>query len=426
MGVLRGGKADETAFFLNGNENRWTLHTGHRHRDVLSLSAYAFGEEMVSDRGYFSGSGQLTRDGRAGQRLLISTLSHNLVVVDGESQSDRDCGTNLELFGVAPGIEVAQASGVNVYPQCGTYRRTVALIQAPDGQAYAVDLFRVKGGRTHHYSFLCNGSLMPGQMKTEPADLPPAWTAWLSGAKAFRPEAPSTFTWRFGQASVDLRLLNARDTLARVIVADAPGWRRGSPASELEKPPIGQILAENSAGNPGEGAATQYAAIIVPYQADRSPVLGARLLVNDLRSGVVAVEVKLAGRTDYVISTPDQEERQYGPVAAAGEFAFASVDDRGRATQGYLLNGTQLACGDLKVSLPAPHLTLKVRSVDGGTFHLSDPLPPGRAVPGSYLLAGTDPRTGFEIASAGVDSITVRDYPAMACDQITLLNSRWV
>jgi len=426
VGVLRGGEAGRTAVYLNGNENRWTVHTGHRHRDILSLSAYAFGEELVSDRGYFSGSGQLTREGLPGQRWLVSTLSHNLVVVDSENQSDRDCGSNLELFGIAPGIEVAQASGVKAYPQCETYRRTVALARTPDGQVYAVDFFRVKGGQTHHYSFVCEGSLTPGQMKTEPVDLPPAWGGWLSHAKAFLPGAPYTFTWRSGRVGLDLTLLNIGDTVKRVIVADAPGWRRGSPASELERPPLGQILVENRAGDAGGEASTQYAAILAPYRSERSPVLGARLLVNDLRSGVVAVEVRLAGRTDYFISTPDQEERQYGPVNAAGEFAFLSVDDAGRATQGYLLNGTRLACGDVRIALPEPHTTLRVRSAEGNTFYLADPLPPGQAVSGSYLLAGASPRTGFEVESAEEGSITVRDYPAIACEDITLLNSRWM
>ncbi len=429
VGVLRGGKPDATALYFNGNENRWTVHTGHRHRDILSLSAYAFGEEMVPDRGYFSGSGQLTREGRPGQRWLVSTLSHNLVVVDSENQSDHDCGSNLELFGVAPGIEVVQASGVQAYPQCETYRRTSALVQAPEGQIYVVDFFRVKGGQTHHYSFHCNGSLTqvtPTPGGAEPVDLAPAWSAWLSNPRAFTPEAPHTFTWGFRDIRLDLTVLNTRDSVGRIILADAPGWRRGSPASELEKPPVQQVLVENLATDPGQATATQYAAVFAPYRSDRSPVLGARLLASDPQSGVLAVEVKLAGRTDYILSTPDQQSRTFGPCTASGSFAFASVDDAGRATQAYLLDGTGLACGDLKVTLPEPHTPLRVRSVADRTFHLADPLPPGRAVDGSYLLAGASPQTGFEIESAGAESISVRDYPAIACDRITLLHSRWV
>jgi hypothetical protein len=165
---------------------------------------------------------------------------------------------------------------------------------------------------------------------------------------------------------------------------------------------------------------------LTPYKSDRSPVLGARLLASDPASGVLAVEVKLAGRTDYLLSAPDPQSRTFGPCTASGAFAFASVDAGGRATQAYLLDGTGLACGDLKIDLPAPHTTLRVRSVEGQTFHLADPLPAGRATAGSYLLAGASPRTGFEVESTGEASIRVRDYPAIPCDAVTLLNARWV
>ncbi|HLA41780.1 MAG TPA: hypothetical protein VJ417_17385, partial [Candidatus Glassbacteria bacterium] len=211
----------------------------------------------------------------------------------------------------------------------------------------------------------------------------------------------------------------------RIVLADAPGWRIGSPA-ELEKPPVRQILAENRAGDADAALASQYAALIVPYGAEGSPVVAARLLENDPDTGALAVEVKLAGRTDYIISTLDCQQRQYGPVATAGQFAFVSVDDRGRAVQAYLLNGTHLECGDLRIALPQPNTILKVRSVAGRTFHLAEPLPPLLAVRGSYLLAGQPLRTGFEVESAAVDTIAVRDYPAISCDEVTVLNSRWL
>lgn len=429
VGVLRGGReANDTALYFNGNEHQWTLRTGHRQQDVLSLSTYAYGEELASDRGYFSGSGQRLPDGRSGQSWTRSTLSHNLVVVDEEDQNSRACGSNLELFGVAPGIEVVQASGVNVYPQCEEYRRTSALVQAPGGQSYIVDLFRVRGGRIHQYSFHCNGSpvrIQPAQPALQPVDISEAWDRWMDNPQAVTPEAPCTFTWRFRDVNLDLILLNTRDSLDRIVVADAPGWRVGTP-EELEKPPIRQILAEHRAAASGEALATRYAAVMVPYKTAGSPVIAARLLENDLDSGALAVEVKLAGRTDYMISTLDQEQRQYGPVSVAGQFAFVSVDDQGCAVQGYLLNGTSLECGDLQISLPEPHTTLEVRSVADRTFHLAGPLPDPPPATGSYLLAGEAPRTGFEIASAAGDAITVRDYPAIACDEVTVLNARWL
>ncbi len=426
VGVLRGGRdANDTALYLNGNENRWTNKTGHRHVDILSISYYAFGEELATDRGYFSGSGQLLRDGRSGQRWVRDTLSHNLVVVDEKSQANRDCGSNLELFGVAPGIEMIQASGVKAYPQCEEYRRTCALIETPAKQTYVVDFFRVKGGEIHQYNFHCNGSLVdlaPAQPTPQPVEMAATWSKWLSNTQAVTPEVAYTFTWRSDDVSLDLMLLNTQDTVERIIIADAPGWRRASSA-DLKKPPIQQILAENRASSPDATLGTQYAAVMVPYTTAESPVIGARLLVNDRDTGAMAIEVKLSGRTDYVISSMDQEQRSYGPVTATGQFAFVSVDAQGRTVQAYLLNGSGLECGEMRLDLARPNTVLKVRSTADRTFHLAEPLPPTLAASGSYLLAGEAPRTGFEIESTTADSITVRDYPVIACDEVTILHS---
>ena len=440
VGVLRGrGEQNDTALYFDGNENQRTLHTVHRHRDVLSISAYAFGRELLSDRGYFSGSGQLTPDGRSGQFWCRSTLSHNLVVVDEEEQAAEGCGSDLELFGVAPGIEVVQACGVNVYPQCETYRRTSTLIRSPEGGAYMVDLFRVKGGRTHQYSFHCNGSLeslTPEQSAPHPVELAEAWSEWVDNARAVVPEEPHTFTWRCGGVNMDLALLNAKDTVDRIVITDAPGWREAS-LSEFEKPPIQQILAEHRLASPDGKLTTQYAAVIVPYQGSDSPVRSTRLLENDGETGVIAIEVRFDDRTDIIVSTHDQQSRQFGPVTAAGEFAFVSLDTDGRAVQGYLLKGTSLVCGDLRIRLPEGSTTLPVRSVTDRTVHLDRPVPDGLAGVGTHLLArgparrygdhqAPHPQTGFEVESAGGDSITVRDYPLFECDEITLLNSEWV
>ncbi len=410
VGVLRAGrKENDTALFFNGNENQWKLHTGHRQRDVLSISYYAFGEELLSDRGYVSGSGH------PGQQWARGSMSHNLVVVDGQDQASTGCGSNLELFGLAPGIEIIQASGANVYAQCEEYRRTSALVQLPAGHTYLVDFFRVKGGHHHQYSFHCNGSLI-----TSPAaQSVDEKIEWLNNLRAVVPKKSDVFTWAYHDIHLDLRLLNAGESLNRVLIADAPGWRRAT-AEELQYPPIQQILAERRGEEP---LSTQYAAVVCPYQGNTSPVLEAQLLVNDSESGVLAIEVKLAGRTDYIISTQDQQERQFGPVTVAGEFAFVSVNDAGQCVQAYLLKGTRLICGNAEIVLPEPASKVAVTSVSDQTFHL-DKSP--KNVGGAYLLAGREPRTGFEIAEATEKTITVRDYPAIACDEATVLHSEWV
>jgi hypothetical protein len=437
VGVLRGSSQDnDTALFFNGNEHRWTISSGHRQPDILSISHYAFGQELASDRGYFSGSNQLTADGRPGQAWTASTMSHNLVVVDEQRQNTMQCGSNLELFGATPGVEVIQASGYAVYPQCDDYRRTCAMIRTPDGGHYVVDFFRVTGGQTHQYSFHCNGEMVhlnPSEPAPEPTELSAVWSRWLENPRAVIPTSPYTFTWQQQNVNLDLLMLNTTDSVDRIIIADAPGWRRAV-TSEWDKPPIQQILVEKR-GDEGMPLTTQYAAVIVPYTTEASPVLSARLLHSDDETGAMAVEVRFADRTDYIVSALDQEERSYGPITASAQFAVVSVDAQDQVVQAYLLAGTTLRCGQTELSLPQPSTTLTVTSVSDRTFTLAEALPTDLAPAGTYLLADGPralteelprPRTGFEIESTTTNSVTVRDYPVLECDEITVLHSAWL
>jgi len=402
VAVLRAGRPDgDTAFYLNGYERH-----GHRHYDTLGIIYYADGKELASDRGY------IWDDPR--NAWTASTLAHNIVTVDGANQNVSDRHSRLELFGVAPGVEVVEASA-DAYSQCDRYQRTCALIQLPGGNTYAVDFFRATGGKLHQYCFNCNGKLV-NLSTPEPQPLERE-IKWLSNLRAVVPEGPFTATWEFEGTRMDLILLSDVD---RLIVADAPGWRSDS-GRELDAPPIQQILAER--GDDDGNTISQYAAVMVPYTSDKSPLLSARLLENDLETGAMAVEVKTPGRTDTIISTLDAGEGQFGTVTLNGRFGFVSLDADGKPQQAYLLAGSRLACGELEITLPEATIPLSVESVTNNTFHLSEALPANVNAVGLYLLAD---ETGYEIESVGGDSVTVRDYPAIDCERITILNSAWV
>jgi hypothetical protein len=360
---------------------------------------------MASDRGY------IWDDPR--NAWTSSTLAHNLVTVDGGNQNGKSCHSTLELFGRAPGVEVVQASA-NAYEQCSEYRRTCALVQIPGGGTYVVDFFRVQGGQRHQYSLNGNGPLIR-LTGPEPQPLDEE-IRWLSNLRAATPPEPFTATWEYHGVRLDATVLNPID---RLLVADAPGWRSDR-GSELNAPPIPQILAERTSA---ETARSQYAVVLVPYPGEQSPVKSARLLENDEKSGTLAVAVELAGRTDYVISALDQEARTCGPITLAGHFGFASVDSEGELLQAYLLDGTELRCGAAQLSLPPGQVPLPVASVEGRTFHLKDAVPADLPLAGACLLAG---ETGYEIESAAAKSITVRDYPALECDTVRILHSAWL
>ncbi len=404
VSVMRAGKPlGDTALYLNG----YAYH-GHRHHDTLGLIYHAFGREIASDRGY------IWDDPR--NAWTASTLSHNIVTVDGQSQvaSGRPAA-QLELFGAAPGIEITQARADGSYAQCDRYQRTTALVILPGEQTYAVDFFRANGGKLHQYGFQCNGAMVD---LTAPAPEPvDDQIKWLSNLRACAPTQPFTATWANDDIRTDLTVLSSID---RLLVVDAPGWRSDR-GSELNAPPIQQVFAERRAPEGAETLGSSFAAVIAPYRGD-SPIISAALIAPEDGSDALAVEVKLAGRTDYIISNPDGAERQFGPVTLAGRFGFVSLAPDGALLQGYLLDGTELSCGGTALGIPVDRFEVPVEGVEGRTYHLGRPLPTDIMPTGAYVLAGD---TGYEVETCTEDTITVRDYPAIECEQLTLLNSLW-
>ena len=401
VAVLRGEQAAEhTAFYLNGYAGG-----GHRHNDTLGIIYIAHGEEMAADRGY------IWDDPR--NAWTKGTLSHNIVTVDGISQDAEGRGSSLELLGLGPGVQAVQASA-RAYAGCSQYQRTCVLVELPDGGTYAVDFFRVRGGRLHQYGFHCNGSLL----KIEGADPEPVdeEIEWLSNVRAAACGGPFTATWEHRGVRMDLRMLSPVD---RLVLVDAPGWRHDV-GSDLKAPPVQQILAERRWE---AELASRYAAVMSPYPGERSPVLSAQLVLDDPVSGAMAIAVERDGGTDMILSSPEGQVCEAGPVSMQGRLGFVSVKPDGKVERAYLLDGTSLICGETSLALPSGQTVLKVASTQDRTFHLAEDLPTDREWIGSTVLADD---TGWEIESTTARSITVRDYPAVACDEVRILNSSGV
>ncbi len=407
VAVMRGPDPyGDTALYLNA----YAYH-GHRHQDTLGLIYYAFGKEIASDRGYIWDDPRNAWTG--------GTLSHNLVTVDAANQQRKDRHSTLELFGTAPGIQVTQASA-NAYDQCDRYQRTCAFVQLPGKQTYTVDFFRVSGGELHQYGFQCNGELIDLSAPTpQPTNED---HKWLHKLRACEPQGPFSATWRYEDVDMQLTVLSP---IHRLLIADAPGWRSDR-GSELNAPPIQQIFAERTAAAAGtESLSSDFVAIMAPHDSqNKSPILAARLVEIEDAGSALVVEVKLADRTDYIISAGDYEQREYGPVTMAGKFGFVSLRADETVLQAYLLDGTELSCGPTQVNLPQAQVALKVASVAGRSFHLEEAVPPELSADSKpYLLAA---ETGYEVESAAGKTITVRDYPASECDQVRILNSVWL
>lgn len=126
----------------------------HGHYDELQLGVYDAGNDLSYDLGYGLGSTH-TQVGWSKQ-----TTSHNTVVVDETSQLKADgAGGIVERFITLPWLSLISADDPNCYTEqkVERYSRTVGLIG--DGE-YALDIFRIRGGKQHDYLFHGRGTTL--------------------------------------------------------------------------------------------------------------------------------------------------------------------------------------------------------------------------------------------------------------------------
>ncbi len=143
--VLRSGREeDQLAVAVQyGRAN-----SGHAHRDRLGLEVIAGGKPVVPDTGYPTHAAEHP-DPPVWEK---NTVSHVTVVVNERRQDTNDEG-RLERFAALPHVQHLEVSSPRAYLDVEMYRRAVTVVElAPDLQVM-VDLFRVKGGWGHDYSF---------------------------------------------------------------------------------------------------------------------------------------------------------------------------------------------------------------------------------------------------------------------------------
>ncbi|WP_164821641.1 heparinase II/III domain-containing protein [Paenibacillus koleovorans] len=119
---------------------------GHEHYDMLNIGVWAYGDELASDLGYTHLGG-----------YIKSTASHNLVMLDGQSQHKTACGDLLRWYpGSSGSLQTVQAQSSEAYPQAETYRRLlIAVPVTAAGQPVYLDVFEVVGGTRHDW--MANG-----------------------------------------------------------------------------------------------------------------------------------------------------------------------------------------------------------------------------------------------------------------------------
>jgi len=116
----------------------------HGHLDMLNYTLWAYGDELATDIGY-------THVGLYAR----GSISHNIVVIDGEPQKRGHAGSLLSLHAHRDAAQAVQAEGAQAYDVASRYRRGIVLVPFGPRRDVVVDVFEVTGGDRHEW--LANG-----------------------------------------------------------------------------------------------------------------------------------------------------------------------------------------------------------------------------------------------------------------------------
>lgn len=330
LAILRGGKGEnQRALSIYYGRN-----TGHGHRDTLNIELFAFGLDLMPDLGY----PEYATAWPSRYEWNGHTISHNTVVVDRARQADNRLGV-ARFVKESNGVSAAEVYAGKPYPQAYLYQRTVAMVDVSETDFYVVDIFRVKGGEEHVYSF--HGP--EGEIETEALDLIAQGKGTLAGENIdFGADLGGRETgWKDStgyQYLYDVRRNPKPSPQFAVTWKARDTWKvLGKPRNirlrvNVLSPPGEVILAhgdppQNKPGNPRrleylllphQGDSSTYVTVIEPCEGRRSISKIERLDDGDC----VTVRVTLAsGRVDYIASSTERTRRNLGGRAVVGRFA---------------------------------------------------------------------------------------------------------
>lgn len=336
---------------------------GHTHADTLNLILFGKGRELACDIGY-------THTVMAAYSR--HSLAHNLVVVD--EQDQRQSGTEPPADGyliasarLGSVAQYVEAGGEGAYPErTRLYRRALALVSTPDGEAYTLDLFRVAGGAKHDW--VLHGSA------DEEMELQSTLPTQAHPAGLLRPGV--TFKlWKdeYGrnmQDGVNLSYGLFRDTRrasgeetwsARLECRDGSGVRTtflGLPGAEVfhgRLPSVRRAREDSSrvmdfwmptmlVRRQGTNLQSVFTAVHQAYAAGTPALSVARLPVESEDGMAAGVVVRGNGFTDYHLcgTEPTSALRVAAPaIRAVGRYAFIRVIGERVAARG-VVDGSAL------------------------------------------------------------------------------------
>lgn len=346
---------------------------GHGHRDRLTTEAWFFGKPMLPEHGY--PAHWLPKC----TYWTTNTISHYAVVMNRKWQETMYAG-HLNFFAESPVARVMDASAEIAYPNdASLYRHTVAMVDASSTDSYLFDVWRVRGGTQHDWSFhgipfadfTVNGlnlSAVPGKGTLAGEDVPFGDNGKPDAAAGFQylfkvqkayPTKPFTAMWKSTRDDTALNMTLLTPS-SEIITADCePELQPGAPET------MKYVIARNvSSAPPFQGAQTKdgldsaFAAVVEPIKGSSNIKSVASLTPKSPVPGFAGARVERENGVDCVLSNLDANSTASfaDGTEFSGEFGVASNDYL------FLVNGSRLKHGTMEVRTQP--LTAKVAAVD--------------------------------------------------------------
>jgi oligo-alginate lyase len=403
-----GRGADGTAAYMYFGRN-----AGHGHLDRLNVGMFGYGFDLSPELGY----PEFATAWPHRNEWSITTISKNAVVVDEASQRT-NWGGEPVFFKNLPGLQAVEVSSPNVYPQTSEYRRMLAFIETQPGQAYAVDIFRVAGGRSHMRSShgpsdqvrvqgidlrlqekgTLAGPEVPFGPHPEGAKFPVGYSWLTQVARALPQKHDWQLEWSLaqgvngatGEEGIRLRLWDFTPELDEVILFNGtpPRNKPGNPA---------RLRYSLACRRGEEGLLSTFVSVVEPYRKEPQIRSARRAAIQgiDLHDGPVVLIVELAdGATDTIMYAPPGRELASGGMQMDGRLGF--IRRRGKTVERTaLVGGRQLRDGliELKADVPAwtgSVIRLSAPAEPHSRVWVDAALPTGDRLAGEWIAIGND------------------------------------
>jgi len=378
--ILRAGKGDDRrALWL-----RYGRQRGHNHDDILTIGYEGKMRTVLPEIGYY-------RSDNFRPEWDTNWAVHycGRIVGDPYYYNRGYC----TLFADGPWVRVATACHpeYEVVPPPQIYKlgsnqimeRTVALIDLDEKDSYVVDIFHLKGGTDHYWSF--HGPQFEKEAAIVGLKLTKQERGTLAGpefpyakSEKWAKENPHLLAWTFlygverggvikqpwsldwplkAHPNIHVRMtaLTNSDTEVNLAKGFHPG---GGTPFEL------QWAIQHTRGE--KPLHSQFVDIIELYEGPRRLTDIQRLPVQAASAGhlpPVAVQVTAGERTDIVISSRDRRECAAGGVSTDAQFAVWS-ETNGKLERAYMVGGTFLKKGDVSLQPAAAEWRGRIVAVD--------------------------------------------------------------